>query len=162
VRRDTFLHDEAKRMRENPTPQEAILWEKLDQEKVGYLCKTQVPVFHRYILDFVIPYFKLNIEVDGYNHFTEVGKKEDKERDDFLRCKGWYVLRFINDMVDKHINEVVKVIEQTIGVIRSYPAPDDAMIKINELMSSAGLIRVEVPVIVLPSGEVIEDPFGGI
>lgn len=50
--------------------------------------------FHKYTLDFVITELKLNIEIDGQQHFrTEKAILHDIKRNDFLINNGWLVYR---------------------------------------------------------------------
>lgn len=50
--------------------------------------------FHKYTLDFVIADLKLNIEIDGQQHFrTEKSILHDNKRNDFLISKGWLIYR---------------------------------------------------------------------
>ena len=46
-----------------------------------------------YTVDFVCISLKLIIEVDGKGHLTEEGRRADEKRDQFLRDKGFEVLR---------------------------------------------------------------------
>jgi very-short-patch-repair endonuclease len=46
-----------------------------------------------YTVDFVCIRLKLIIEVDGEGHLTVEGRRADEKRDQFLRDKGFEVLR---------------------------------------------------------------------
>ena len=60
-------------------------------DKYKVLEKVQV---NKYTLDFVLVELKLNIEIDGQQHFrNEKSIEHDKKRNDFLIRKGWKVYR---------------------------------------------------------------------
>lgn len=61
-------------------------------------------------MDFFCPKAHLVIEVDGGHHFTEVGKENDKLRDDYMKSFGLTVLRFSNsDMLNNIDNVMVSI-----------------------------------------------------
>ena len=89
----------AKKMRENQTKAEAILWNELKSRKLNeYKFRFQVP-YDNFILDFLCPKHKLIIELDGEYH--ENLKMKDAERDNYFDSKGYRILRFKNDEVFK-------------------------------------------------------------
>jgi very-short-patch-repair endonuclease len=53
------------------------------------------------------------IELDGSQHLENT--KQDQERTDFLRSKGFRVLRFWNNEVSNNINGVLITIEETLN-----------------------------------------------
>ena len=58
-----------------------------------YTIKEKMP-FHKYFLDFAILEMKIDIEIDGQQHFrSKEAIEHDKERDDFLIKNGWKVYR---------------------------------------------------------------------
>jgi len=66
---------------------------------------------HKYKVDFAFPHIKLAIEVDGdIFHENPKQKEIDKERDNYLGRKGWWVYRF----PEKDINEDLPLVYQTI------------------------------------------------
>ena len=48
----------------------------------------------------------------GIQHHTPEGRQRDRQRDDFLRKKGFTVLRFTNVELIRDISAVVKKVEQ--------------------------------------------------
>lgn len=64
--------------------------------KVGLPYRFQFPVW-RYILDFVLPTFKVVIEVDGPSHDKPAQKAKDAARTEWLESKGWTVVRCKNE-----------------------------------------------------------------
>ena len=103
----------AKNLRKNSTPQERRLW-------YGFLSKHQ-PRFQRqkaigdFIVDFYCHKAKLVVEIDGSQHFTLKGEKEDKKRTEVLKSYGLRVVRVTNKQIDtqfecvcEHIGDVVE------------------------------------------------------
>lgn len=60
------------------------------------------------------PPIKLNIELDGSQHYTKEGIKKDLERDENLSNDGIEVMRFTNDDVLKNIDGVGEAISEKI------------------------------------------------
>ena len=55
--------------------------------------KEKMP-FGKYTLDFAIPCLKLDVEIDGQQHFRNTDSIEhDKQRDLFLQSSGWVIYR---------------------------------------------------------------------
>ena len=94
----------ARRLRKDSTSSEKLLWEVLRGKRIeGLKFLRQHPVFYRidkeqvkfYIADFYCSQLKLIIELDGpYHDFI---KEEDKERDEKLQERGFYVKRIKNE-----------------------------------------------------------------
>ena len=91
------LKDLARKLRKNPTDAERKLWQFLRKRQIsGYQFRTQV-VIYPYIVDFVCFEKKLVVELDGGQHLLQ--KNEDKLREEYLKKKGYSILRFWNDDV---------------------------------------------------------------
>src|SRR5882762_9682532 len=88
--------DQAKKLRSNLTDAERRMWYRLRAHRFdGYKFKRQVPV-GPYVVDFACLGRKLVVEVDGGQHAENL---RDKARDDYLRTRGFRVLRFWNNDV---------------------------------------------------------------
>ena len=66
--------------------------------------------FGKYFLDFAFIDIKLDLELDGQQHFrTEQARKKDKEREKFLELNGWKIYRIawleLFNYPEKTINE---------------------------------------------------------
>jgi very-short-patch-repair endonuclease len=110
VRGETIKHL-AKKLRKNMTDAERLLWQHLrNRELGGYKFRRQRPI-GPYIVDFVCLEKKLVIEVDGGQHAGQM--ESDAERSDYLKEKGYRVMRFWN-------NEVLKKTESVLTVILSF------------------------------------------
>jgi len=83
----------ARVLRKNLTEAEQKLWSLLRRKQLGVKFRRQVPL-NGYILDFYFVKAKLNVELDGSQHYTERGKQKDRERDNDLQKEGILILRF--------------------------------------------------------------------
>jgi very-short-patch-repair endonuclease len=82
-------------MRKNLTPAEARVWVIVRRDALGYRFRRQ----HRigeFIVDFVCPDRRLVVELDGAQHEDN---PSDKQRDRYLRSRGYRVLRLWNQQV---------------------------------------------------------------
>lgn len=61
-----------------------------------------------FIADFCAPRKKLIIELDGSQHLEQ--REYDDERTKYLELRGYRVLRFWNNDILNHIDDVLKVI----------------------------------------------------
>ena len=69
-------------------------------------------MFGKYIVDFICVEEKLIIEIDGSGH----NYSRDKERTEYFNSRGFKVLRFWNNEIDKNIEGVVeKIISSPYG-----------------------------------------------
>ena len=100
-------------MRHEPTPAEALLWERLrDHRLCGYKFHRQHPV-DRFIADFYCAKSALIIELDGEIHQQQV--EADQERDAALTALGFRVLRFPNDQI---LNQTNQVLQQILAALK--------------------------------------------
>ena len=91
------LKDHVRRMRRDPTPAEARLWEALRNRALeGWKFRRQHPI-GPLIVDFYCPDAGLVVEVDGPIH-KELAEW-DRERELWLSESGLRVLRVSNDQV---------------------------------------------------------------
>jgi very-short-patch-repair endonuclease len=63
-------------------------------------------VFVNYIVGFYIPSAKIVIEVDGSQHYDELGRQADEKRDKVLTDLGLLVLRYKNTDIHKKFKSV--------------------------------------------------------
>ena len=99
-----------KMLRNEPTPAEKLLWNKLRNSQLDDKKFRRQHSVGNYILDFYCPKQKLAIELDGDSHFTEVGIKSDAKRTEFLNNVGIRVLRFTNKEIFENLESVLKKI----------------------------------------------------
>jgi very-short-patch-repair endonuclease len=84
-----------KRLRNNMTHAEVILWMHLKSQALdGFKFRRQHSV-DKYVLDFYCPEASLAIEIDGITHAGKRAKLNDSEKDNHLRLRNIKVLRII-------------------------------------------------------------------
>lgn len=103
-------------LRKQMTPAELCLWTQLRFKRTGYRFLRQYSV-GKFILDFYCPDIHLAIEVDGGRHNDKMTKDYDLERTRFLNSINIQVIRFWNDEVIEHTDEVMEVIMLKIEAI---------------------------------------------
>lgn len=102
------LKTPARELRKNMTDAERHLWAKIRRKQLmGYQFYRQKNIGN-YIVDFYCPAAKLVIEIDGGQHYTEVGKRKDQVRHGYLTALGLTVLRFSDTEVIKNTNSVLE------------------------------------------------------
>jgi very-short-patch-repair endonuclease len=101
------------------TDAERLLWRAFRDRQIGG-CKfrRQHPI-QPFIVDFVCVERKLIIEVDGGQHANKA--KEDANRSDYLRNKGYRLLRFWNNQVLQETNAVLDTILAALDDIAPSP-----------------------------------------
>ncbi|HET6148299.1 MAG TPA: endonuclease domain-containing protein [Polyangia bacterium] len=103
-------------LRTNTTDSETILWRHLRAHRfAGFKFRRQHPV-GPYILDFYCRARLLAIEVDGGQHFTPEALEYDARRTSYLVACGITALRFQNDWVLSHLDAVLSVVADALGV----------------------------------------------
>ena len=100
--------------RNNSTKAEIRLWCELlrNGQMDDFRFLRQRPI-DKYIVDFICRKAKLIIEVDGYSH--QFKYEGDIERDRILKEWGYVTLRFTDDELKNHIQNVRRAIEQALG-----------------------------------------------
>lgn len=102
----------AKALRANQTDAEQRLWRHLWAHRfMGLKFKRQKPL-GRYIVDFVCVERRLVIEIDGGQHAEQV--EYDRQRDAWLRNRGYTVLRFWNNEVLQRLEDVLEKMRLTV------------------------------------------------
>ena len=103
-----------------PTAAELVLAERLNP--MGF-CEQAVIVTgrprgsgypHAYKADSGCHLLKLAIEADGSSHSTLERQTQDAKKDEFLRSRGWTVLRFTNQQILTETEKTMQVILSTI------------------------------------------------
>lgn len=117
LRYDAHLIDIARKLRNNMTDSERILWSRLRGKQIlGFQFYRQKPI-GSYIVDFYAPRAKLVVEVDGSQHLSATYIEKDKRRDKYLTSAGLKVLRFNSKEV---IEETDAVVDSIYQMIESY------------------------------------------
>jgi len=102
----------AKRLREESTPAEEILWERLrDRQFLGLKFRRQVPI-GPYVADFYCHERKLVLELDGGIHEEEPQRAHDENRDSNLAALGFKILRFTNTELLQDLDSILEKVQQ--------------------------------------------------
>ena len=107
------LRENARRMRNNPTEAESVLWKFIRDKQLGYRFRRQL-IIDDYIVDFVCLDKKLIIEVDGKYHSVGEQREFDVTRENKLRSEGYRVIRFTNEEVMLNIEQTVECIKNNL------------------------------------------------
>lgn len=100
----------ARQLRKNSTKQERVIWKLLRNSNIKhYKFKRQQPIGN-YIVDFMCKEKMLIIEIDGGQHNENDSLLYDKERTNYLESRGFKVIRFWNNDIDKNISGVYETI----------------------------------------------------
>ena len=108
-----YLKSTRRKLRNNPTPEESMLWERLKERKLeGRKFRRQHSI-GRWVVDFYCPAEKIVVELDGARHFTEEGRLNDRERDRYLvEDLNLKIIRFPNSAVTSDIEAVLLTIKE--------------------------------------------------
>lgn len=109
------LTPNAKHLRSDMTKEERHLW--YDFFKKQPFTVHRQKVIGTYIVDFYIAKYKIAIEIDGSQHFENLGKSNDMKRDKYLNSKGISVLRYSNYDVNNNFAAVCDDILNTVGLL---------------------------------------------
>lgn len=112
---ESYLKPLARKLRQNMTLGEVLLWQEIRNRKFGYQFHRQVPIL-KYIVDFYCHELSLAIEIDGKSHDHMEKNKEDLERQIELENLGIRFLRFEEKQIRKRLSEVLDVIENWIEI----------------------------------------------
>ena len=104
--------------RKNATLAEKMLWEHLKNDDLGSRVLRQY-IIGDYIVDFLLPYYNLVIEVDGGYHAERQQAEDDKVRSEALNSMGLYVIRFSNEQVLYETDDVLNRIKELINSIKT-------------------------------------------
>jgi leucyl-tRNA synthetase len=110
----------AEEKRDNPTPEEGIMWQLLRSDKTGFHIRRQ-HIIGPYIVDFACLDKLATIEIDGGYHNDPEIQLYDKERTKFLKESGFTEIRFTNEEVRKDANAVIKKITEELSKLPSVP-----------------------------------------
>jgi very-short-patch-repair endonuclease len=138
--RNLMQKTNAKTLRKQMTDAERLLWKHLrNRQLVGCKFRRQHPI-GPFIADFVCIEKRIIIEVDGSQHIAECEK--DTKRSDYLKEKGFRVLRFWNNEVLQENEAVLNAIILTVSedfTPLPQPSPPVGMIKTSQEMNAKRL-----------------------
>jgi very-short-patch-repair endonuclease len=115
------LKDLAKKLRQNMTLSEVLLWNELSGKKMhGFDFDRQRPI-DNFIVDFYCKELNLAIEIDGDSH--DYKYEEDLKRQKKLESLEVHFLRFLDIDVKKDMNNVLREIEHWVLEHKNPPLP---------------------------------------
>jgi very-short-patch-repair endonuclease len=106
-----FAH--AKELRREMTPTEVKLWARLRAHRLKGVHFRPQHAIGNYVVDFCAPRKKLIVELDGSQHLEQM--EYDAERTEYLKSKGYEVLRFWNNDVLNNMDAVLSVIWEALN-----------------------------------------------
>ena len=107
------LKEKARRLRNESTYSEILLWQEIKNKQLGYQFHRQVPLLD-YIVDFYCHELMLAIEVDGQCHDSAEAKQYDTRRQSRLEKLGVHFLRFEDSRMKGDIKKVLEEIKSWI------------------------------------------------
>ena len=114
----------ARSLRKRMTAQEVKLWVHLRSwRKQGFHFRRQAPR-SGYIVDFVCLKHQLIVEVDGGQHNFDGHARRDASRDGHFVRRGFRVLRFWNNDIDRNLEGVLMLIDNELR----HPPPGLALL----------------------------------
>ena len=130
-----LLKANAIKNRQYETQAENLLWLYLKGKQSGYKFRRQ-HVIKQYIADFINLKYKLIVEIDGKYHFYDEQIIKDEERTRDLEQWGYTVIRFTNEEIFNHREEVIKKIKETIMAIDAHNTNQAGGAQLNTQTSS--------------------------
>lgn len=117
---DDIIKIVCRKLRQNMTESEKILWDRIKNLKIWKKFYRQKPIFvskenfwlDRYIIaDFYSPENKLIIELDWNIHEVDEIFNLDREKEILLKNRWYSVIRFKNDEIYKDIEWIIEKIK---------------------------------------------------
>ncbi len=95
-------------MRREMTKAETVLWTRLREANGhGYKFRRQHPI-GPYVADFAHVRGMLVIEIDGETHGSAEEIDHDRRRDEYMKARGWTVVRFPNVEVHENVDGLIE------------------------------------------------------
>ena len=105
----------ARKLRNNPTKAEKVLWDRLKRKQLGVKFRRQHPIY-LYIADFYCHENKLVVEVDGDYHLYKRQKEKDELREEDIKYFGIEIIRFTDEEVLEKTDEVIEKIKRVLAL----------------------------------------------
>ena len=115
--------DLARKLRRQFSPPEQAFWRITHSlRQAGWKFRRQ-HLIGTYYVDFACLHAGLIVEVDGDSHGTEIVQSNDAMRDDYLRGRGFTVMRFGNRDVLHNPEGVFNVLSSYLNTLPASPPP---------------------------------------
>ncbi|WP_439582318.1 endonuclease domain-containing protein [Dyadobacter bucti] len=108
-----ILFERAKKLRENETRAEKLLWEQIRNKQLGVKFRRQHPLYF-FIVDFYCHELRLVIEVDGEIHLSAENVEYDRMRSALINEHEIKVIRFRNEEIYFEMERVIEIIKSHI------------------------------------------------
>lgn len=122
VRYDKRLQHFSRELRNKMTEAEKIIWFRIKGKQIEGCQFYRQKIIGDYIVDFCCPKMQVIVEIDGGQHYENIGIRKDDKRDRQLTGLGYKVLRFNNREVFENTGGVVENI-QAVLLGRQSPLP---------------------------------------
>ena len=100
----------SRELRQDRTEAERQVWRRLRNRLLGGFKFVRQEAIGPYFADFVCREEKLVVEIDGATHSTDEERRHDAKREEFLRDRGYRIVRFGNDEVYRNMDGVLETI----------------------------------------------------
>lgn len=109
-----------------PTVPQKVLFDALSEATLEHPVATgeRLKVWK---IDIAIPRLQLAIEVDGRSHRLARNKEIDSQKEQFLKGRGWTLLRFWNEEILRDLPSVLRRIYATIASLETRKEPAQAL-----------------------------------
>ena len=107
-----YLRSARRLLRNKLTPEEAILWNLIKNNKLGYKFRRQHSAGN-FVMDFYCATKRLAIELDGGQHLDN--QEADQERTNYLESVGIKVIRFWNGEIKSNLSGVMMKIGEELN-----------------------------------------------
>jgi|SRR6056297_232820 len=112
--------EHARLLRQNATTAESLLWNALRARRLcGLKFRRQHPI-GGFFVDFACVEHRLVVEVDGEYHDDQI--VADRQRENFLRARGWRIIRFGNDDVRDDVDGACQAIAKFLRIETTHRA----------------------------------------
>jgi very-short-patch-repair endonuclease len=113
-------------LRKNQTDAERKLWSVLRNRQLNGIKFRRQFSIDKYILDFYSPEYKIAIEADGGQHYTDEGIISDNVRAKALEVQGIQMLRFSDRDILLNIEGVCEMILRVTDNHENTPSPQSS------------------------------------
>lgn len=94
---DPELTRRARELRNNPTPAERLIWQRISRYRPAF---TRQLIVAPFIIDLACREAKFGVEFDGSQHLDSA--EADARRTATLEARGWKIIRFWNSEVESN------------------------------------------------------------
>lgn len=116
------LTAKARELRNNPTPAELVIWQRIQRYRPAF---TRQLVEAPFIIDLACRAAKLAVEIDGSQHIDAADA--DERRTEYLQSKGWHVIRLWNSDIlanpDGAVQHILRHAAECLGGTHPRPLP---------------------------------------